>query len=155
MLETTSLIVQMLTCLALVFAAWQILFHARQMHRDMEMFYVDQYWRLITRASTEWRRTNLSSPVVTAEDQALVFDYLQLCEDEIQLRASARVTDNTWRLWEPAIRAQITQPAFAEVLGAESNRSFYLGLHDLSAYSGREPFDPLPKNWLWRKVHGL
>lgn len=49
--ETVGVIVQIVTCLAILFAAWQLMFHARQMHRDFEMLYVQRYWELMDRRS--------------------------------------------------------------------------------------------------------
>lgn len=50
---------QGVTALAVVLAAAQVSFHARAIHRDLEMEYVRQYWEILHRASDEWRMTFL------------------------------------------------------------------------------------------------
>lgn len=153
--ELVTQIVQIITCLALIFAAWQILFHARQMHRDMELVYVEQYWRIMMRASPEWRLTNFRGPTTKPKDARVVLDYLQLCEDEIQLRASGRVTDNTWKLWAEAIKFQTSHEPYETALASPTSEGLFMLVRQLRSSSPDALFDPLSRGWFWKKVHGL
>jgi hypothetical protein len=108
-------VVQVFTLIAIVFAAWQILFHARQMHRDLEMTYVLQYWKIIGKTSLAWRKTYFSGEPVTDDDEFAILQYLQLCEDELDLRRNARVTDSTWSIWAVAIYGTMQKKADAIV----------------------------------------
>ena len=147
-IEFWALLFQGATFVAVCFAAFQLMFHSRHMHRDLEMVYVNRYWELMDMRSPVFVLTRQPSD----EDQVVIFKYLQVCEDEIDLRSIARVTDNTWAFWAKSIHAQVTVPAYAKVLGDHGRELF----PSLSTLVDRGPqFDPLAKGFLWRKVHGL
>lgn len=147
-MDTFSVIVQTLTALAIVFAAWQLLFHSRQMHRDFELLYVQRYWELMDRRSAAFALEHEA----TAEDRLVIRAYLQLCEDETDLRGLGRVTDNTWRFWARSIVDQCAAPAYAREL-EQLDQGTYPILRRL--VSSRAAYDPLAHRWFWRKVHGL
>ena len=159
--QGVSLVVQIVTALAIVMGAWQLLFHGRQMHRDFEMLYVERYWHIMDNRSTEWRNGGELQP----SDRGVVQDYLQLCEDEIDLRKLGRVTDNTWGFWANAIVAQTKSGPYSDEL-ATSDSSLYPRLRGLlksrdtltSTATDKEKAkaaEPLDENWMWRKIHGL
>jgi len=134
--------------LAVGFAAFQLMFHSRHMHRDLEMVYVNRYWELMDGRSSQFVLTQ--EP--TEEDQATVFKYLQLCEDELDLRSLARVTDSTWGFWAQSIYAQTAIPAYAKTLESLGPTVF----PSLSRLVTSGPaFDPLTRGFIWRKIHGL
>jgi hypothetical protein len=153
--EILQVLFQFLTFIAVVFAAWQILFHARQMHRDMELFYVGQYWKIMSRMSPEWRVANFTGEPPTLEDQRLVLEYIQLCDDEIQLRKEARVTDSTWKLWNDAIAFSLTRAAFAQALEDPSAGGMYSHVRALLSSPTPHTYDPLKRSVFWRRLHGL
>ncbi|SLM95669.1 hypothetical protein FM106_10040 [Brachybacterium faecium] len=78
--------------LSIVFAVTQIVAQTRQMHRDFEALYVEWYWALMDRRSGEFERGGKPRK----EDRLVIHQYLQLCEDEIDLRGEGRVTNDTW-----------------------------------------------------------
>jgi hypothetical protein len=147
-------IVQLFTLFAIIFAAWQILFHARQMHRDLEMTYVQQYWRIIGKTSLEWRNTFFSGEPVTTADELAVLQYLQLCEDELDLRRNARVTDSTWAIWATAIAGTIKKKAFVDVL-KRSPDGFFKEIELMANSNNPVKYDPLKRSRIWRRIHGL
>lgn len=145
-MDVFSAIVQALTALAIVFAAWQLMFHSRQMHRDFELLYVQRYWELMDRRTPGFALEHEPTP----EDRLVIRAYLQLCEDEVDLRRLGRVTDNTWGFWAGAMAERASAPAYAQELDLAGPDSYPL-LRQL--IGGRT--DPLRHGWLWRKVHGL
>lgn len=147
-------VVQVFTLIAIVFAAWQILFHARQMHRDLEMTYVLQYWKIIGKTSLAWRKTYFSGEPVTDDDEFAILQYLQLCEDELDLRRNARVTDSTWSIWAVAIYGTMQKKAFLDVLEQSPEDSFK-EIHLMMASNNPSKHDPLKKSLIWRRIHGL
>lgn len=147
-------LINLVTCLAIFVAIWQLLFHARQMHRDLEMHYVDQYWKIMHSTSTEWRLTYFLGEPNSSQDLRAVQDYLQLCEDEVELRANARVTDSTWFLWASAIFDLVSTPVFASAL-ASSPTGLFRGLKKMMASSEPSKYDPCPHSQIWRRIHGL
>ena len=149
-----SLILNAITCLAILLAVWQLLFHARQMHRDMEMHFVEQYWQILSKATTEWRLTYLLEAPTSAEDKRVVHEYLQLCEDEIDLRANGRVTDSTWFLWASAINTVASIEHFDETI-RDAPELMYPRLRVMMQSPDPSGHDPLGKNKIWRRFHGL
>lgn len=147
-MDAFSTVVQALTASAIVFAAWQLLFHSRQMHRDFEVLYVQRYWGLMDERSDKF----LLNGELVETDRRVVRAYLQLSEDEIDLRSLGRVTDNTWRFWSRAITDQCTAPGYREELSVLPT-TMYPGVRK-NLEAGRA-YDPLEHGWLWRKVHGL
>lgn len=149
-----SLILNAITCFAILVAVWQLLFHARQMHRDMEMHFVDQYWQIMSKASTAWRLSYLLEPPSVPEDKRVVHEYLQLCEDEIDLRANGRVTDSTWFLWASAI-ATIASIDHIEETIRKAPEIMYPRLRLMMQSSEPSKHDPLTRKTIWRRLHGL
>ncbi|CAO1648950.1 hypothetical protein NYA9BBAC_00093 [Salinibacterium sp. NYA9b] len=146
-MQLFSTIVQALTALAIIFAAWQLLFHSRQMHREFEHLYVERYWVLMDKRSVGFALKGR----IGKEDRSIVRGYLQLCEDEIDLRRLGRITDSTWQFWSGAALDQTAEPVYTAEL-AKLDDSFYPLLRELVRTGGA---DPLAKRWVWRKFHGL
>ena len=149
-----SFILNAVTCLAIFIAIWQLLFHARQMHRDLEMHFVVQYWQIMSQASTEWRLTYFLGSPVTKMDIRVLTDYLQLCEDEVDLRANGRVTDSTWSLWAGSIATMASIEHFAQAL-INAPPNVFPRLKTMMATPDPASYDPLAKHLAWRRFHGL
>ncbi|GAA1941716.1 hypothetical protein GCM10009775_36860 [Microbacterium aoyamense] len=147
-IDIWSLILQVATLVAVIVAAWQLLFHSRQMHREFESLYIARYWELMDRRSFRW----VSSGGPRRADIVVIKGYLQLCEDEIDCRRIGRVTDSTWKFWRAAILSQAGGDHYRHVLDVSPKDDYPLVrelLHSGSSY------DPLPRSWFWRKTHGL
>jgi hypothetical protein len=99
-----SIAIQTVTLVAIILAAWQLLFHSKQMHRDFEVLYVQRYWDLMDKRSFSFSIDQVPSD----GDRVVIRGYLQLCEDEIDLRRLGRVSDNTWGFWGGAILSQVS-----------------------------------------------
>ena len=82
------------------------------MHRDLEMLYVQRYWALMDARSVHWVLDRNPTP----EDRVVVRGYLQLCEDEIDLRRLGRVTDNTRGFWDESMLSQLHDPPYLAAL---------------------------------------
>lgn len=151
--DALGIIVQIATLLAIAVAAWQLLFHSRQMHRDFEALYVQRYWSLMDQRSDRFALDG----VPTEGDRVIARGYLQLCEDEIDCRRIGRVTDSTWVYWRGAIVDQVSTAAYLSELDTVPDARYPLVRR---ALANAEEFDPLTKRalrsrWLWRKLHGL
>jgi hypothetical protein len=153
-LALANLIVQIVTSLAIFFAAWQVMFHARQMHRDLEMNFVQQYWRIMEKTSLAWRETYFQGDPVTDADKLAIHRYLQLCEDEIDLRKNARVTDSTWAIWAAAIRTTTNVPAYRAVF-EQIPLGLYPELTTMLNSPSPQTYDPLKMSKFWRRFRGL
>lgn len=77
--------------------------------RQFEDIYIQRYWQLNERIPPELRvQLRTPPPEPTLEDLdpgqlRVLWDYLLLCEDEIDLRATGQVTDETWAIWRDSI----------------------------------------------------
>ncbi|WP_425843685.1 hypothetical protein [Agrococcus sp. TSP3-2-1] len=89
---------------------------------------------------------------VLPSDRVVLRGYLQLCEDEVDLRRTARVTDSSWLFWREAVLAQLREPAYRRELDEIDVERFPM-LRMLEAQGAS--LDPLSRHWLWRKLHGL
>ena len=105
-LDVVSVVVQFLTFVGIALAALQLFFQGRQIHRDFDALYVRRYWELMDMRSKQWVLKGKLKP----GNEKVVRGYLQLCEDEIDLRRLGRVTDSTWHFWDLAIREQLRAP---------------------------------------------
>ena len=149
-----SIVFQAVTATAIILAAWQVTYHARQMHRDLEMEYVKQYWDIVKSSSNKWRASHfLEEPDSEADARAIV-DYLQLCEDELELRRNARVTDSTWALWAAAIASVMNMPHFRQALSGTPDE-MYVELRTMLTSQQPKTYDPLKRSLIWRRLHGL
>lgn len=147
-IDIWSLVLQIATLVAVGVAAWQLLFHSRQMHREFESLYIARYWELMDRRSKRW----VLKGQPTSMDTTVMRSYLQLCEDEIDCRRIGRITDNTWDFWRDAIRSQAGTGHYQRVL-EEAPMSEYPLLRKLLRLGAS--YDPLGRTWIWRKTHGL
>lgn len=92
-----------LTGIAVIAVLFQLTFQNRQMHRDFELLYIQRYWDIMDRCSPHFALTGSTRG---DHDLVVIRDYLQLCEDELDLRSIGRITTDTWREWSQWIVAQ-------------------------------------------------
>lgn len=90
-------------------------------------------------------RTNKSN-------RQVVRAYLQLCEDQVDLRRLGRVTDSTWRFWRQAILDQCAERPYRVEL-SRSSPEMYSRLRDLIATG--DNYDPLHRRHWGRWRRGL
>lgn len=146
--EIASLVVSAITAITIGLAALQLIFHGRQIHREFENHYVERYWNLMDRRSKGFALEYKPKE----RDHIVVRGYLQLCEDETDLRRLGRVTDATWKYWSGSIVDQCSEPAYRAELELV-NHLQYPGVRQLLESSGK--MDPLKRRWIWRWTHGL
>lgn len=146
--DIASVVISAITVLTIAFAAVQLIFHTRQMHRDFESLYVQRYWALMDRRTPSFALDR----VPTEGDRPIIRAYLQLSEDEIDLRRLGRVTDHTWAYWSGAIVDQCSTVGYQEELLATPEAD-YPRVRTLIARNG--DWDPLEKGAIWRARHGL
>lgn len=99
----------------------QIRLQRTQLHRDLENLYVTRYWSIMDRlADAEMAPAGEREARRTLAIRA----YLQLSEDECDLRAADRVTDATWREWIDGIQTQLRDRDFRALLDASPAGQF-------------------------------
>lgn len=134
--ETISIIFQSITLLAVFAALWQLILHSKKMHRDTEMVFIQRYWQIMDRKSP----TFVIEGKPNAADELVILAYLRLCEDEFDHRRLGKIPRATWRAWQEAMRAQLSDSHYAEVL--KKTEPQYPGVRQVLA--GPADFDPQP-----------
>ncbi len=86
----------------------QVRLQQRQLHRDLENLYVERYWGILDRLE--------ESEIGTPQRARAIRAYLALSEDQCDMRALGRVTDETWAVWGSSIHQQISDPEFSDAL---------------------------------------
>jgi len=82
----------------------QIALHSRQMKLDLENVYVARYWQVMD---------DLAASKGADTKRRHILRYLQLSEDQCDLRARRRITNSTWRYWRSGIVEQLADVEFA------------------------------------------
>jgi hypothetical protein len=136
------------TALAVIVALFQLRGARQQAHRDFENLYVQRFWEISDSFSAS-SRTHLPDRKFKRQDIPAALAYLQLCEDEIDVRSLGRVTNDTWRFWSDAIIAEVSQEPYQHLLTSTSPR--FKGIRDLTL-SGK---DPLRWSGFQRWIAGL
>lgn len=77
------------------------------------------------------------------EVRELIFNYLDLSNEEVYLRAKGRISDLTWHSWRLGIHAHMTKPAFIDVFEEVKSASGFSYLERIV----EEDFRIDPKSW--------
>ncbi|MCP1412910.1 hypothetical protein [Paenarthrobacter sp. A20] len=111
--EIVGLVAQLFTVVALILALMQLIGARAAKHRDFENLYVERYWNLMDsfRGDPWAAPSRLKLP---KEDRAKIIFYLQLCEDELDLRRNGFISTKTWDLWATGMISQCARPAYAD-----------------------------------------
>ncbi|MGO2881975.1 hypothetical protein [Corynebacterium variabile] len=123
--EGLTALISAATLFAVFLAAIQIRHLNKQMHREFEMQYLTRFWQLTDKFSTDMKMEG----IVTREDAVLMHDYFALTNDQIELRAAGRVTDQTWKLWRDDIKKLCATEPFNKEL--EKSKETYQVLTEL------------------------
>jgi hypothetical protein len=98
---------------AVIVVGVQIRLQRTQLHRDLENMYVARYWSIMDQLA----ESDLLPPEEGSNRRTIAIrSYLRLSEDECDLRAANRVTDDTWWEWLAGMRTQLAEPGFREAL---------------------------------------
>lgn len=114
-LEITSKFFSIATFVAVFFAVSQLIASRVAKHRDFENLYVQRYWNIMDGFADDPLEAEALGDLDPA-DQTRIKSYLQLCEDEIDLRENGFITTKTWGIWSSGMIFQCAQPAFSESL---------------------------------------
>lgn len=113
--EWANVIAQFATMFAVVFAILQLIGARAAKHRDFENLYVQRYWNLMDGfRGNPW--TAMSIRQLPRRDRSRVMAYLQLCEDELDLRRNGFVSTKTWGIWSDGMTSQCSLPAYADAI---------------------------------------
>lgn len=100
-----------ITALSVLLAAVGLHQGVRQRVFTLENFYIERYWQLMDRLSI----SALRGRSIEESDREIIVAYLVLCEDELDLRASGRISDSTWGIWRSGIAVGLDHRLIREV----------------------------------------
>lgn len=100
--------------LAFAVAAYQNLLTRRQRVRDFELSFIERYWTLCDRIrSPRSGRAGYSKLVV--DERPDIELYLELCEDEVDMRRLGMISDYTWNVWREGIVSALEHEPYRTV----------------------------------------
>ena len=128
---TIGIISLLVAFLALIVAFYQSSLARRQRVRDFEMIYVQRYWSVIDRIRSP--RSGGSIPMPCEQERPDIELYLELCEDEVDVRRLGLVSDSTWEIWSDAIVGALHREPYATVWRelSESTPERFKNLHEI------------------------
>lgn len=123
----------------------------QQRLREFEAFYVQRYWGLMDGLSLPALRGE-SGGRVCPDDERVVWSYLRLCEDQLELRKAGWISDATWAAWLDGMRQQVRRWPFEPIWHlAAQGPDFNLLKH--TVVGGED--DPCKLGWWRRRIVGL
>ncbi len=115
------------TAVGVLFAAWQLHRGVIQSRTDFEDRVVEEYRRISHRLPVR----ALLGDALTADEQdaclSTFYQYIDLCNEQVFLRVTRRISERTWLNWRDGIRSHLERPAFAmawEQIKRRSGKSF-------------------------------
>jgi hypothetical protein len=69
--------------------------------------YVQRYWSLLDLLSLDALRGSVLVQICVTDERA-IRAYIQLCEDELEMRESGYIADTTYHVWAEAICEQLS-----------------------------------------------
>lgn len=135
--EWADVIGQFATVIAVGAAFLQLIGARAAKHRDFENLYVQRYWALMDRfEGNPWTASSIDDLVDS--DRSRVSAYLQLCEDELDLRRNGFISTKTWGIWVDGMKSQCARPAYKEELNAMDSAELP-GLRDFLENGNADP----------------
>lgn len=123
MLELLSAIANLATAAAVIVAAWQLVLSKRQATTTFEDSLAKEYRDI---AASLPVKALLGEPL-SDEEQSDKFDefyrYFDLCNQQVFLRQTGRVSNKTWTFWQDGINSNLKRPAFARAWSDVAQRS--------------------------------
>ncbi|MDG1732577.1 MAG: hypothetical protein P8H39_06315 [Thalassotalea sp.] len=113
--SAATAIASLATALGVCFGAWQIKVGKDQAQATFEDG-LDQQYRVL---SMELPVSVLIGEPVEESDRSrvreLIYNYLDLANEQVYLRAEGRIAKHTWVSWSDGILLHLSKPAFKEV----------------------------------------
>jgi len=133
----------LVTALGVGFGAWQIKVGKDQAQATFEDS-LDQQYRSL---SMELPVNALIGEPVEEKDKnkvrELIYNYLDLANEQVYLRAKGRISKHTWASWSKGIKLLLAKPSFKEVYNEIKDKCDFTYLNRLVASN----FTSDPKAW--------
>jgi hypothetical protein len=111
--EWAEVVAQLVTPIAVLFAIFQLIGARAAKHRDFENLYVQRYWNLMDSFEGDpWSTRSVRA--LPRRDRSKIRNYLQLCEDELDLRRNGFISTKTWDIWADGMISQCSLPVYVD-----------------------------------------
>lgn len=108
-------IASLATAVSVGIAAWQIRESRKLAQTTFEDSLDKQYRRLVMKIPVDALIGKPMPDERKREVREMIFNYLDLCNEQAYLRNKKRVTKSRWNDWNEGIRDNLNKPAFKEV----------------------------------------
>jgi len=100
------------TAVGLVGVAWQLVLNRRKMTAAFERTFVDRYEKIIQNVPLRILLGGKVDPVKSPDVLRAMFDYFELCEEELYFRKKRKVSDTTWNDWSEGMALHLRKFGF-------------------------------------------
>ena len=103
-----------IAALGVCIAAWQILESRKLAQTSFEDGLDQQYRKLAMDIPVD---ALIGKPINNKKDELreIIYNYLDLCNEQTYLRQKKRISKNRWKDWNDGIKDNLSKPAFKEV----------------------------------------
>lgn len=112
---TLDNIASIATALGVAIAAWQIRESRKISQSTFEDSLDQQYRKLAMQIPVDALIGKAVPEGKKAEVREIIYNYLDLCNEQIYLRAKDRIKEERWKDWQEGIMENLKKPAFREV----------------------------------------
>lgn len=112
-LEILTALSNVATATAVIVAAWQLLLTQRQSVTTFEDSLAKEYRDIAATLPVKALLGELLSESEVVVNFDKFYRYFDLCNQQVFLRESGRVSDKTWKFWVDGIGSNLKRPAFA------------------------------------------
>lgn len=112
MLDIFSVLANVATAIAVIVAAWQLLLSHKQAVTTFEDSLAKEYRDIAATLPVEALLGELLSDAEHIDKFDEFYRYFDLCNQQVFLRQSGRVSDKTWEFWKDGIGSNLKRPAF-------------------------------------------
>jgi hypothetical protein len=103
------------TALGVAVAAWQIWESRSLAQTTFEDSLEQQYRNLAMQIPVDVLLGKTIAEEKKSEIREIIYNYLDLCNEQIYLRVKKRVRKNRWKDWQDGIKQHLKNPSFIEV----------------------------------------
>lgn len=131
------------TATGVLFGAWQIRLSKKQAQAEFEDQIDQQYRTLSMELPVDVLIGGVPSKNQKTKVRELVYNYLDLSNEQVYLRAKERISTHTWNSWCAGIKSHLAQPAFNTVFDEVREKSGFSYLERLVDSN----YESDPINW--------
>ena len=133
----------LVTAFGVLFGAWQIRISKKQSQAEFEDGFDQQYRALTIDLPVDVLIGGNPEKKDKARVRELIYNYLDLSNEQIYLRAKGRITRHTWNSWSSGIEAHLKRPTFQRVFEEIKHSSGFTYLERLVDNS----YNSDPRSW--------